>query len=90
MQEKSRKGRFFLVYWTLRSRYSDECLEVNSVFVAEVFDHLGWKEFGRRADTVGFQESTVRLQPTAEGLRAHPRCAGKLNFCSGLHKDYEF
>ena len=83
----------FSVEWTRQSRYclefSDECLEVDGVFVTEVFDHFGWKEFGRGADTVGFQKSTVRLQPTAEGLRAHTRCAGELNFCSGLHKNYE-
>ncbi len=96
----SRKMHFFCgkvhfsVEWTRQSRYclefSDECLEVDGVFVTEVFNHFGWKEFGGWADAIGFQKSTVGLQPTAKGLGAHSRCAGEFNFCSGLHKNYEF
>ena len=84
----------FSVEWTRQSRYclefSDECLEVDGVFVTQVFDHFGWKELGGGADAVRLQKSTVCLQPTAKGLWTHTRCAGELNFCSGLHKNYEF
>jgi hypothetical protein len=55
----------FSVEWTRQSRYclefSDECLEVNGVFLAEVFDHFGWKEFGGGADAVRLQKSMVGL-----------------------------
>ena len=84
----------FSVEWTRQSRYclefSDKCLEIDGVFVTEVFDHLGWKEFSGGADAVRLQKSTVALQPTAKGLGAYTRCAGEFNFCSGLHKNYEF
>jgi hypothetical protein len=80
----------FSVEWTQQSRYylefSDECLEVDGVFVTQVFDHFGWKEFSGRADAVRLQKSAVGLQPTAESLWADARCTGKFDLGSGLHE----
>ena len=47
--------------WGYCLEFSDECLEVNGVLLAEVFDHFGWEEFGGGADTVRLQKSTVGL-----------------------------
>ena len=59
------------------------------ILLTQVFNHFRWKEFSGRADAVRLQKSTVGLQPTAKGLWTHTRCAGKLDFCSGLHKNFE-
>ena len=61
--------------------------EVDGVFVAEVLDYLGWEDLGSGTYTMSTEERLVGLQPTAESLRAHTRCAGEFNFCSGLHKN---
>ena len=84
----------FSVEWTRQSRYclefSDECLEVDGVFLTKVLHYFGWEKFGGGADAVRLQKSTVGFQPTAKSLWTHSRCARELNFCSGLHKNYEF
>ena len=76
----------FSVEWTRQSRYclefSDECLEVDGVFVTKVFDYFRWKELSGGADAVRLQKSTVGLQPTAEGLWTHTRCAREFYFSS--------
>ena len=53
----------FSVEWTRQSRYclefSDECLEVDGVLLAQVFDHSGREKFGGRTDAIGRQKGAV-------------------------------
>ena len=61
-------------------------LEVDIILLTQVLHHFGREEFSRGLDAIGFQKSTVRLQPTAKSFRTHTRCAGKLNLRSRFHK----
>ena len=67
----------FSVEWTQQSRYylefSDECLEVDGIFLAKVFDHFGWKEFGGRKDAIGFEKGAVGSQPSTKSFRTDTR-----------------
>ena len=56
------------------------------LLLTQVLHHFGRDEFSRGLDAVGFQKSTVRLQPTAKSFGTHTRCAGKLNLRSRFHK----
>ena len=49
---------------------------VDAVLLAEVFHHHGWEVLRFRLYVVGTQELPVSLQPSAEGVPAHARCAG--------------
>lgn len=60
-------------------------LYFNIIFLTQVFDHFRWKELGGGADAIGFQKSTVGLQPTAKSLWTHSRCAREFGFGIGLH-----
>ena len=67
----------FSVEWTRQSRYclefSDECLEVDGIFLAKVFDHFGRKEFGGGKDAIGFEKGAVGSQPSTKSLRTDTR-----------------
>ena len=49
---------------------------IYAVLLAEVFDHHGWKVLCFRLYVIGTQELPIGLQPAAEGVPAHARCAG--------------
>ncbi len=72
-------------FWR-KSAFFRPSLYLYIILLTQVLHHLRREEFGRRANAVGFQKSTIRLQPTAEGLGTYTRCAGKFNLCSGFHK----
>ena len=48
-------------------------LEVDGVFLAQVFDHFGWEEFGGRKDAIGFEKGAVGSQPSAKSFRTDTR-----------------
>ena len=79
----------FLVKWTRLSRYclefSDECLEVDGVFLTKIFDHSGREKFGGRTDAVGFEKGAVGSQPSAKSLRTDSRRTRKFRFSIRLH-----
>ena len=49
---------------------------IDAVLLAEVFDHHGWQVLRFRLYVIGTQELPIGLQPSAEGVPAHARCAG--------------
>ena len=53
---------------------------IDAVLLAEVFDHHGWQVLRFRLYVVGTQELPICLQPSAEGVPAHARCAGYFGF----------
>ena len=48
-------------------------LEVDGVFIAQVFDHFGWEEFGGRKDAIGFEKGAVGSQPSTKSFRTYTR-----------------
>ena len=48
-------------------------LEVDGVFLAQVFDHFGWEEFGGRKDAIGFEKGAVGSQPSTKSFRTDTR-----------------
>ena len=53
---------------------------IYAVFLTEVFDYDRRKVFRFRLYIVGTQELPIGLQPAAEGVPAHARCAGQFGF----------
>ena len=49
---------------------------IYAVLLAEVLHHYGWEVFCFRLYIVGTQELPIGLQPSAEGVPTHARCAG--------------
>ena len=64
------------VLWKYRSYNIPMESNIDAVFLAEVFDHHGWEVFCFRLYIVGTQELPIGLQPAAEGVPTHARCAG--------------
>ena len=49
---------------------------IDAVLLAEVLHHYGWQVLRFRLYIIGTQKRLVGLQPAAEGVPAHARCAG--------------
>ena len=65
-------------------------LEVDGVFLTQVFDYFGWKKLGSGTHTIGFEKGAVGLQLTAKGLRTDTRRAGKFGFSARTHRMCDF
>ena len=72
-------------FWQ-KSAFFRPSLYIYSILLAQVLHHFGREQFSGRSYSIGFQKSTVRLQPTAKSFGTHTRCAGKLNLRSRFHK----
>ena len=53
---------------------------IDAVLLAQVLHYHGWQVFGFRLYIIGPQELSVGLQPSAEGVPAHARCACQFGF----------
>jgi hypothetical protein len=66
----------FIQLHSKKVHFSVKNLNLDGILLAQVFDHFGREEFGGGGDAVGFEESTVGLEPTAESVRTNTRGAG--------------
>lgn len=59
--------------------------EVNGIFVGEVGDDFGRKEFGAAGNALGLEIGGIGLEPAAESVGADACERGKLGFGVGFH-----
>ena len=68
------------VLWKYHSYNIPMESNIYAVFLAEVLHYHGGKVLCFRLYIVGTQELPIGLQPSAESVPAHARCAGQFGF----------